>query len=139
MGRAAEAFAEHCRAWNDGDRTRWLALFADDVVLEDPVGGLPKSGRAALQRSWKRSHQPGRHWTLMCRQAIECGDEVAVVLENHGVVDGESVTVVSIEIWRVNGDGHVCSVRSFFEPDPDVHDPWYLPTTGLEEPGVRPG
>jgi hypothetical protein len=35
-------------------------------------------------------------------------------------------TVVSIEIWRVDADGGVCSVRSFFEPNPGVHDTWYL-------------
>jgi hypothetical protein len=52
--------------------------------------------------------------------------EVAVLLENQGDLDGVLTTVVSIEIWRVDADGGVCSVRSFFEPDPGVHDPWYL-------------
>lgn len=127
MGRASDAFAEHCRAWNAGEREAWLAIFSDDIVMEDPVGGVPKTGRSALATTWDRSHRTGRRWELQPRRVIECASEVAVDLVNAGVVDGRSVVVESIEIWRVDETGAVVSIRSFFASDPEVHDPWYLP------------
>lgn len=35
------------------DRAGWLALFAPDGVVEDPVGGTPRRGHAALARFWE--------------------------------------------------------------------------------------
>lgn len=132
MGRAAEAFAEHCRAWNVGDRDAWMAIFADDVVMEDPVGAPPKRGRESLAVTWERSHTAGRTWRLEPRRVIGSGDEVAVDLVNRGTVDGAEVVVESIEVWRVDDRGRVVSVRSFFEPDTAVNDGWYL----LDRPDV---
>lgn len=133
MGRAATAFDEHCRAWNAGDRAAWLDLFADDVVMEDPVGSTPKVGRGPLEITWDRSHRPGRSWRLEPRRVVGSGDEVAVDLVNRGQVEGRDVVVESIEIWRVDESGRVISVRSFFEPDASVNDDWYL----LERPDVH--
>lgn len=127
MGAASDAFLAHCETWNRGDREGWLALFAEDVTLDDPVGRTPKLGPAALETTWERSHRAGRSWQLRPQRMHECGDEVAVDLLNVGVVDGREVVVPSIEIWKVDGRGRVIAVRSFFESDPAVHDPYYLP------------
>lgn len=126
MGRAAEAVAEHVRTWNAGDREAWLAVFADDVTMEDPVGSPPKVGRAALGTTWDRSHRSGRRWRLEPRRVVGSDDEVAVDLVNRGVVEGRDVVIESIEVWRVDASGRVVSVRAFFDPDPEVNDPWYL-------------
>jgi steroid Delta-isomerase len=126
-GLAVGAFTEHCRRWNAGDRQGWLALFADDVTMDDPVGVPTKRGRAHLEITWDRSHQPGRSWRLEPRRMVECADEVAVDLVNAGMVDGVPVEVESIEIWRVDATGRVTAVRSYFEPDSTVNDPWYVP------------
>src|SRR3546814_3370537 len=34
----SEAIAEHCKTLSNRDKEGWLSLWADDVVLEDPVG-----------------------------------------------------------------------------------------------------
>lgn len=123
---AAEAVVEHVRSWNAGDREAWLAIFAEQVVMEDPVGAPPKVGRSALGTTWERSHRPGRSWRLEPRRVVGSDTEVAVDLVNRGSIDGCDVVIESIEVWRVDGSGLVVSVRSFFEPDPEVNDPWYL-------------
>lgn len=128
MGAAAHAFAEHCRTWNAGDREGWLALFADDVTMDDPVGVPTKHGRAALETTWARSNRPGRAWRLAPRRVVECGDELAVDLLNHGTIDGTAVTVESIEIWRVDAAGLVAAVRVYFQPDASVNDSFYVPS-----------
>ncbi len=127
MGTAAEAFAAHCEAWNDQDRDRWLALFAPDIVFEDPVGGPTKQGVEAMEATWATSQKPDRRWILRAERVVECGREVAVDLANHGTIEGRAVVIRSIEIWRVGDDGLVDLVRTFFAADPQIHDPYYLP------------
>ena len=127
MGDAARAFARHCQYWNSGDRAAWLALFDESVTMDDPVGVPTKHGLAALETSWDRSHRDGRSWRLEPRRVVECADEVAVDLLNMGSVEGREVQIASIEIWRVGTDGKVMAVRSYFEPDASVNDPYYVP------------
>jgi ketosteroid isomerase-like protein len=126
MGAARDAFLAHCDAWNSGDHDRWIALFAEDVTFDDPVGVPTKHGTDAIERTWASSNRPGRSWRLEPRRTIECGDEVAVDLLNVGTIEGATVEVLSIEIWRVDAAGAVASVRVFFEPDPEVNDPYYV-------------
>ena len=128
MGSAAAAFAAHCQTWNAQDRDGWMAVFADDVTFDDPVGAPTKRGRSALESTWTTSHRPGRSWRLEPRRVVECGDEVAVDLANLGTIEGRSVRVDSIEIWRVDASGKVIAVRAYFEADATINDPYYLPS-----------
>jgi steroid Delta-isomerase len=122
---AAEAFAAHVAAWNGRDRTAWMAIFAEDVTLDDPVGAPTKHGLGALATTWERSQRADRRWILVPHRVIDAGSEAAIDLRNEGHVDGQDVVVESIEIWRVRDDGLVTSVRTFFAVDPIVHDPYY--------------
>ena len=42
--------------FNSGDRDGWLALFADDALLEDPAGSEPRRGRDGLTAFWDEIH-----------------------------------------------------------------------------------
>jgi steroid Delta-isomerase len=115
----------HCEYWNARNQQAWSALFAPDVVFEDPVGAPPKLGLEAVRASWERSLTPGREWRLVPTQIIACGCEAAVVMRNEGDLQGRTVVVDSIEVWRVRGDGLVTSVRAFFASDPDVQSDYF--------------
>ena len=41
---ARQAILDHVRHWNAMDKDAWLALFADDVVYEDPPGTVASRG-----------------------------------------------------------------------------------------------
>lgn len=127
MRGAAAAFRNHCDAWNAGDRDRWLTLFAPDIRLEDPVGGPEKQGRGALEKTWDVSHTADRSWRLQPRRIVECGREAAIDLVNIGTLDGKTVEIQSIEIWKVDDAGLVTHLRVFFDADPEVHHEHYLP------------
>jgi len=119
----------HVSAWNDQDRDRWVALWADDVTFDDPVGAPTKHGRAAVEKSWDSSQRPGRRWILDPQQVIIGGDEAAVVMHNHGDVDGKKVLVRGIEIYKVRPDGLIGAVRAYFEQPTEVElDPYYHQT-----------
>ena len=46
-------------------------------------------------------------------------------MRNEGNLEGRSVLVESLEVWRVREDGLVVSVRAFFEPDPAVQSDYF--------------
>jgi steroid Delta-isomerase len=124
----ALAVQKHCEYWNARDRESWSRIFAADVVFEDPVGAPPKLGREAIRDTWERSLTPGREWRLVADRIVACGSEAAVVMRNEGNLHGRSVVVESLEVWRVDEDGLVNSVRAFFEPDPAVQSDYFQAT-----------
>lgn len=121
------AVEAHCRHWNDRDQLAWSALFAPEVTFDDPVGVPTKHGLDAVRDSWERSLTPGRSWRLVPTRIIVCADEAAVLMRNEGNIGGREVTIDSVEIWRVRGDGLVVAVRAYFEPDAAVNDPYFVP------------
>jgi hypothetical protein len=119
------AIRRHCEYWNARNQQAWAALFADDVVFEDPVGAPPKLGREAVRQSWENSLTPGREWTLVPTKIHPGGSEAVVVMRNEGNLHGQTVVVESLEVWRVDAGGLVVSVRAFFEPDPSVQSDYF--------------
>lgn len=126
---AVRAVQLHARNWNARDRAAWLALFADDVTFEDPVGKAPKLGRAAAEGSWDNSFTEGRVWTLHPQRIIPGGThEAAVDMLNRGVLHGDEVELRGIEIYRVDDAGSIVSVRAFFEQPTDFAlNPFFVP------------
>lgn len=126
---AVRAVQLHAAKWNARDRSAWLALFHDDVTFEDPVGKAPKRGRAAAEGSWDNSFTEGRIWTLHPQRIIPGGlHEAAVHMLNRGDLHGEKVELQGIEIYRVDEDGLIVSVRAFFEQPTDFElNPFFVP------------
>ena len=126
---AVRAVQQHAANWNAQDRSAWLALFSDAVTFEDPVGKAPKLGRAAAEGSWDNSFTPGRVWTLHPQRIIPGGThEAAVEMLNRGDLHGDKVELRGIEIYRVDDDGLIVSVRAFFEQPTDFKlNPFFVP------------
>jgi hypothetical protein len=117
---ARQAILDHVRHWNAMDKDAWLALFAEDVVYEDPPGTVASQGRQVMSdHAWDRSFTEHKRWILEPVRVIECGNEAQVYMRNHGAVDGLPVCVESIELYRVNDVGQIDSVRAFWEPPTD--------------------
>lgn len=121
---ARAAVERHVALWNAQDKGRWLELFADDVQYEDPVGVVVSHGRQVMaDHAWDRSFTPVKRWVLEATLIIACGHEAVVHMRNHGSVEGVPAWIDSMEVWAVDGDGLVTSVRAFWElpSDPLVH------------------
>ncbi|HKY89755.1 MAG TPA: nuclear transport factor 2 family protein [Nevskiaceae bacterium] len=122
-----QAIRNHFEAWNAKDKARWLANFADGIRMEDPVGGLPKVGREALEKSWTNSFKDGHDWKLEVVVMQICADQAALHVKNHGVVDRRPVELDSIEIYTIDDAGKVAYVRTYFNPpDGQQLDPYFL-------------
>lgn len=105
-----------------GDKAAWLDNFADDAIVEDPIGksfldpeGLGHRGKAKIGEFWDRNIAAGRP-IFQLQHSITVGDECCNVgtlmtqFEN-GVIS----KLFGVFIYRVNESGKVISLRTYWE------------------------
>lgn len=113
-----------------GDRAAWLALFADDGVVQDPVGvsaldetGEGHRGAEARAAFWDTVIAPNPI-TMDVHASHAGGDEVAnVVTITTSFPDGARAIVDIVAIYRVDAEGRILSLRAFWEFDQLRFDP----------------
>nr|WP_245645215.1 nuclear transport factor 2 family protein [Pseudonocardia acaciae] len=108
-----------------GAKDEWLALFAPDAVVEDPVGpsifdpdGKGHHGHHGISAFWDTTIANARRITFSVRDSFAAGDEVA----NVGTItsflpDGSRVDTEGVFVYRVGPDGLIRSMRAFWEFD----------------------
>jgi steroid delta-isomerase len=107
-----------------GDRDAWLALFAPDAVVEDPIGVSPLDPEGRGRRGL--AEIADFYDTVIAanpvRFAIEAsyaaGDEVA----NVGTIttsfpDGSRAVVEGVYTYRVDDEGRIVALRAYWEFD----------------------
>ncbi len=111
----------------NGDLAQWLTVYAEDCVLEDPVGpsmfdpqGTGHRGHAGISAFWKQAIAP------IARFEFEINDSFANpdgnTCANIGRIrtefpDGSYTTTDLIMVYVVNDDGRVASMRAYWEPE----------------------
>ncbi len=108
------------------DREAWLDLFAEDGVVEDPIGpsafdpgGKGHRGREAIGAFFDSVIAPNEGVTFDIERSYECGDEVANVgtIRTH-LPGGTHVAVVEgVYTYRTDGAGKLAALRAFWEVD----------------------
>ena len=100
-------------------------LFADDGVVEDPIGpsafdpeGKGHRGPEAIAAFYDSVIAANESIKFDIRQSFLCGDEAA----NVGIIritfaGGSAVEVDGIYIYRRSADDKIASLRAFWEPD----------------------
>lgn len=107
-----------------GAKDEWLSLFADDAIVEDPVGvsfldpeGKGHSGKEAISAFWDAAIA-GNRVEFDIHHSFAAGTEVA----NTGAItttlpNGMKATVEGTFVYRVNDGGNLVSLRAFWESD----------------------
>jgi steroid Delta-isomerase len=107
-----------------GDRDGWLDLFAEDAVVQDPIGPSPfdpdgtgHHGRAAIAAFYDTVIGPSAAITFEIEQSYLCGDEVADVgIIRTTLAGGTHQAVVhGVYTYRSNGAGKLAALRAFWE------------------------
>jgi len=108
-----------------GTKDEWLALFADDAVVEDPVGvsmfdpaGTAHHGRAAISAFWDKAIALAERFEFDIIDSFAAGDEVA----NVGTISaflpgGIRIDTEGVFVYRVDEAGLIRSLRAFWETD----------------------
>lgn len=123
--RSARAASLRSRAAvQDGDRDRWLGLFAEDGVVADPVGVSPfdptgegHRGPEARAKFYDEVIAPNPiRMDIWASHAG--GDEVAnVVTVTTTLPDGSKAIVDIVALYRVDAEGQILSLRAYWEMD----------------------
>lgn len=107
------------------DKAAWLALFADEGWIEDPVGpsvfdpdGHGHHGVDGRSRFWDLTIATVERFVFEIRDSFAAGDECA----NTGVIhttlaNGYTVHTEGVFIYRVDAHGKLISLRAIWEFD----------------------
>ncbi len=121
-----EIWAEgYAALWNAGDKQAWIAnwkaVAPGDFQMLDPVGTPPRRGfQTCCADAWDM-FQPLMRLEVAEGTRFICGNEVAWLMRNHTVVDGEAHVMLSIDNYRFGDDGSV-EVRTWYDPPTDADD-----------------
>jgi hypothetical protein len=104
------------------DKQAWLSNFAEDAVVEDPIGASPLDpqgrghrGRDAIAAFWDRQIGPNRI-SFDVRESFAAGSEVANVGSITIALPNGAVAVVNgVFTYRVDEAGRVKALRAYWE------------------------
>lgn len=105
------------------DKQAWVDNFADDAIVEDPIGpsildpsGAGQRGKAAIAAFWDKLIGPNRVF-FDVRESYAGGLECANVGSVNTVLPNGAVMIVNgVFTYRVNEAGKVVALRAYWEP-----------------------
>jgi ketosteroid isomerase-like protein len=107
------------------DKDGWLALWAEDGWVEDPVGvsfidptGEGWHGPQGRSDFWDKNIGPTDSIVFALHDSFAAGNEVANVATITITVGGNTVTrCEGVFVYRVDDEGKLLSLRAFWETD----------------------
>jgi len=108
------------------DKETWLGLFADDAVVQDPIGPSPfdpdgtgHRGKEAISLFYDTVIASSESITFDITESYLCGDEVADVGVIRTTLAGgtHQAIVHGVYTYRTDGNGKLAALRAFWEFD----------------------
>ncbi|MCF6387455.1 nuclear transport factor 2 family protein [Mycobacterium sp. MBM] len=103
------------------DKDAWLALFADDAIVQDPIGpshfdpeGKGHRGKEAIAAFFDKAIAPSQ-LEFHFDKTYVCGDEEANVGHIVIVANGYRVTAEGVFTYRVDPEGKIAALRAYWE------------------------
>jgi len=110
-----------------GDLERWLEVYAEDAVIEDPVGpsmfdpdGRGHHGHDGIAAFWEQAIAPIATFEFEITDSF--ANPGSNTCANIGRIrtafpDGSHTTTELIMVYVVDEDGRVVSMKAYWEPD----------------------
>ncbi|GAA2584278.1 nuclear transport factor 2 family protein [Actinomadura fulvescens] len=98
-----------------GDPAAVAGLFADDAVIEDPVGHPPVQGRAAIDEFYANAVGAGTKLTLDTPIRGSHGSRAAMAFTVE--VPAMGIRIRAIDVLTFGEDGKVTRMEAFWGPD----------------------
>ena len=106
------------------DKEAWLSVFADDAVVEDPIGpsffdadGTGHRGKEAIAAFWDKAIAPTDNLEFNFVDTFQCGNEEANVGSIVTTMGGHRITTEGVFTYRVDDAGQMIALRAFWEVD----------------------
>ncbi|MFC8048013.1 nuclear transport factor 2 family protein [Nocardia sp. NPDC057353] len=123
-GTAREAGLASQAAVRARDKDAWLALFAPDGVVEDPVGpsgfdpeGKGHHGPEAIAAFWDKAIAPTDAIEFHFGDSFACGNEIAFTGLIRSTLGGHVIDAEGVFTYRVDDQGRIAALRAFWEVD----------------------
>jgi ketosteroid isomerase-like protein len=105
------------------DKAAWLDVFAEDAVVEDPIGpshfdpeGKGHRGKEAIAAFFDMAIAPSE-LEFHFEDTFICGNEEAKVGHILITASGFRVKAEGVFTYRVNEDGKITALRAYWEMD----------------------
>ena len=108
-----QAYAD---GWQSGDKEAWLALFADDARLIDPVGTDANIGKEAIAAFWDRVTGLGMKMRPEVQRIVVCGGQGVLVFTMNTVNDaGMGMAVDIVDIFELDEAARITTMRAYWD------------------------
>ncbi len=106
----------YVQALNAGDVDAIVALYAEEAVVEDPVGSEPKRGLAQIRAFYAGSLRLKLEVELE-GQVRTADREAAFAFHVSFEFKGQRTTISPIDTFRFDEAGRIVQMRAYFGPD----------------------
>ena len=108
-----------------GDLAEWLTVYAEDAVIEDPVGpsmwdeeGKGHRGHEGISAFWKLAIEPIDTFEFTINDSFANGNSCANIGRiKTSFADGSHTTTDLIMVYTIHDDGRVASMKAYWELD----------------------
>jgi steroid delta-isomerase len=95
-----------------GTADELVALYAEDAVVEDPVGSEPRAGHAAIRELYATLEGLDQQTRLLAVRIA--GGEAAFHFEVATLADGVTYTLAPVDVMVFDDAGKITSMRAYW-------------------------
>lgn len=107
----------YMEAMSANDKEGYVALFAPDATIEDPVGTEVHTGHDEIRAFWDMVHTLSSSITLVPTGPPRvAGREVAFPMQAISEVGGSKLVVDIIDVFALDDECRITSMRAFWDP-----------------------
>lgn len=106
------------------DKAAWLANFADDAIVQDPIGpshfdpeGKGHRGRDEISAFWDKAIAGTDKIEFNFSDTFQCGDEEANTGNITITLGGHQIVTEGVFTYRANDKGELVALRAYWELD----------------------
>jgi len=99
------------------DKDAFLANFADDAWIEDPVGTPRREGKASIGEFWDQNQAMADSVELRRTGPVRVvAGEAAFPMQARPVIGGTTFCIHIIDVMTFDDSGRITTMRAFWDP-----------------------
>jgi steroid delta-isomerase len=104
------------------DKEAWLEVFAENAIVEDPIGPSPfdpegkgHRGRDAISGFWDQAIANTDKIEFNFHDTFQCGNEEANIGNIVITMGGHQITTEGVFTYKANDEGKLVALRAYWE------------------------
>lgn len=110
------ALQQYIDGFNAKDAEAIISLFADDAILEDPVGSEPVQGKEAIAAFYRQGVMVVTEMKLSAPIRGSHSNAAAMAFDFAMELEGHTVRTSTIDVMEFNEDGKIVNMRAYWGP-----------------------